>query len=234
MTRGFLSDELLVHEFHLLDVDWSLSFPPFVFFPSVGFSAITAPEISVESNEIREGTSDFIHHVLGKASANALTLQKGVTPFNSDFWRWTMACLKGNPPESGITSLLTDLAQLPLALGGPEIPGKRRNMLLFHNTGVSLEGLVEAMASGSVQDKIKGAALLPASLVSGAVETLSRATGGLIDVGISSIPGKVFMLFDCLPTRYKPGSDFDASTTAVSIEELDLQFGAFEEFSISA
>lgn len=229
-----LSDELRVHEFHLLDVDWSFSTPPFVLFPAAGFSSITSPELSIETETIVEGTSDFVHTVLKKASTNTITLQKGVTPFNSDFWRWTIACLKGNPtdPSYNLLAFLQDVALLAALQGSPPVPGKRRNMLLLHATGISPAGLLESMSSGSGLDLIKGAALLPAAGVTAIAGGLATLTQGMIDVGITSIPGKVYMLFDCLPTRYKPGSDFVASETAVSIEEMDINYHRFEEFSI--
>lgn len=230
-----LSDELRVHEFHLLDVDWNFGIPPFVLFPSVGFTSITMPEMTIETEDIREGTDNFVHKVLTKATTNTITLTKGVTPFNSDFWRWTVACLKGTPtdPSANLLNYLADLGKMLLYQGAPDVPGKRRNMLLLHGTGISPEGLFQSMANGSPSDVIKGAGLLPATAVAATAEGLSTLTQGMIDVGITSIPGKVYVLFDCLPTRYKPGSDFEANTTAVSIEELDLTYHHFEEFALT-
>jgi phage tail-like protein len=230
-----LSDDLRVHEFHLLDVDWNFGIPPFVLFPSVGFTSITMPEMTVETESIREGTDNFMHHVLTKASTNTITLTKGVTPFNSDFWRWTVACLKGTPtdPSANLLSYLADLGKMVLFQGAPDIPGKRRNLILLHATGISPAGLVQSMESGKPDDLFKGAGLFPAAGVTAIAEGLSTLTQGMIDVGITSIPGKVYMLFDCMPTRYKPGSDFDANTTAVSIEELDIAYHHFEEFSLT-
>jgi hypothetical protein len=40
------------------------------------------------------------------------------------------------------------------------------------------------------------------------------------------------MLINCIPTRYKPGSDFDASSGEVSIAEIDIQPQYFVEFSL--
>lgn len=232
MSRGMLSDPLRVHEFHLLDVDWSFSAIPFVLFPTAGFSTITMPEMTIETETIREGTGDFVHNVLTKASTNTITLTKGVTPFNSDFWRWIVACLRGNTAnDKTLLTFMSGLAQVATFQGFPPIPGKRRNMILLHATGISLEGLVESMKT-SASDALKGAALLPAAGVDALATGLKGMTGGLVDVGITSIPGKVYVLFDCLPTRYKPGSDFDANETAVSIEELDITYHHFEEFSI--
>ena len=103
---------------------------------------------------------------------------------------------------------------------------------MLHATGISLEGLVASMKNDPI-DTLKGLAMMPAAVgIRTITENLSYATGGLLDVGITSIPGKVYVLFDCLPTRHKPGSDFEATETAVSIEELDIVYSHFEEFSI--
>lgn len=44
--------------------------------------------------------------------------------------------------------------------------------------------------------------------------------GSFID---NRIPARVWMLHDCVPTRYKAGTDFDASSGAVSVQELEVQ-----------
>jgi len=46
------------------------------------------------------------------------------------------------------------------------------------------------------------------------------------------VPGKAWMLFDCIPTRYKAGTDFDAMGGEVSIAELEVQPWAFSEISL--
>jgi hypothetical protein len=43
-----------------------------------------------------------------------------------------------------------------------------------------------------------------------------------------AVPGRAYMLFDCLPIRYKSAGDFDANTVAVSVEELELTYTRFE------
>lgn len=43
------------------------------------------------------------------------------------------------------------------------------------------------------------------------------------------IPGRCWVLWGCLPTRYKAGSDFDATSAEVSMMELELQPHAVEE-----
>jgi len=46
------------------------------------------------------------------------------------------------------------------------------------------------------------------------------------------LPGKAWLLWDCIPTRYKAGSDFDAKGGEVSIAELEIQPWAVTEFTL--
>jgi hypothetical protein len=39
-------------------------------------------------------------------------------------------------------------------------------------------------------------------------------------------------LWSCIPTRYKAGSDFDATSGAVSLTELEIQPQYFSEVSL--
>ena len=50
--------------------------------------------------------------------------------------------------------------------------------------------------------------------------------------GVPFLPGKAWLLWDCVPTRYKPGSDFDAMSGAVSIAELEVQPWAVTELTL--
>lgn len=63
--------------------------------------------------------------------------------------------------------------------------------------------------------------------------------GGFVDdigveawEGLGFVPGKAWILWDCVPTRYKAGTDFDASSGAVSIAELDIQPWAVSELTL--
>jgi len=232
MPRGIFNDRLSAHQFHLLDVDFSLAVPPWVLLPSAGFSSISAPEVTIETHEIKEGTDPFVHHTLGKASMNSITLSKGVSVFNSDFWRWTMGCLKGNPTSQD--NLFQFLGQVA-TLQAPPIPGKRRNLILMHLTGISPGGLAQSVVSADGVDAVKAGLFFgTAGLVTGLAQGIEAVTGGIVDFGITSVPGKVFMLFDCLPVRYKPGSDFDANASEISLEEIEIQCHRMEEFALLA
>lgn len=46
------------------------------------------------------------------------------------------------------------------------------------------------------------------------------------------LPAKAWLLWDCLPVRYKAASDFDAMSGAVSVAELDIQPWAMTEFTL--
>lgn len=46
------------------------------------------------------------------------------------------------------------------------------------------------------------------------------------------LPGKAWLLWDCLPTRYKAASDFDATSSSVSISELEIQPQAITEMTL--
>ena len=61
-------------------------------------------------------------------------------------------------------------------------------------------------------------------------DTFLRSTLGDF---ITGVPGRMWQLFDCIPTRYKSGSDLDARSSEVSLEELELQPEFFEEVSLS-
>jgi len=45
------------------------------------------------------------------------------------------------------------------------------------------------------------------------------------------IPGKGWLLLNCEPGRYKPGSDFEAQGGQVSVQSLDIEFEEFIEFN---
>jgi phage tail-like protein len=221
-ARTQLDDSLLSHQFHLIDVDMRPPFnPPFVLWPAAGFSSITAPEVTVETEEISEGTSDYTYKVLKRASVSDLSLAKGVSMFNTDFWRWITGALSGkNEVSLGLTA---NIAPVP--------PARRRNLMLLQSSGLSVRGIIHILESGTIMEKINAATLLPAAAASSFVsESIDMLTQGVFDLGMLAVPGRAYMLFDCLPIRYKVGTDFSALEASVSIEELDLSYTRFEVF----
>lgn len=52
-----------------------------------------------------------------------------------------------------------------------------------------------------------------------------------IEIG-AFLPGKAWLLWNCIPTRYKAASDFDAMSGDVSLSELEVQPEAISEFTL--
>jgi len=46
------------------------------------------------------------------------------------------------------------------------------------------------------------------------------------------LPGKAWLLWSCLPIRYKGASDFDAKSGDVSLSELEVQPASMSEFTL--
>jgi hypothetical protein len=44
--------------------------------------------------------------------------------------------------------------------------------------------------------------------------------------------GKAYILYDCIPTRYSPGGELDASSAEITITELEVTPSYFVEYSL--
>lgn len=196
MARKRITDYFQNHNFHLLDVSPSLAVPPFVFNLFASFSSISAPEITLETQEVEEGNFYFKRHVISGGSVGNITLQRGVSFYDSEFWSWISSTIKGEVPKA-----------IPPVLGG-----KRRNLLLIQYTGYQV-GFAEGAAGAGLD--------ILGTLLSGFP-------------GSRKIPGKAWMLMQCLPIRYKVSGDLDATSSDISLSELELSPERIEEFGISA
>jgi len=85
----------------------------------------------------------------------------------------------------------------------------RRNLLMLQFLGMSVAELVGIGSNSEQADK----------WTPDAIEAVR-------------VPARAWLLYGCLPTRYKGGADMDASSGDVSIAELDIQPRSFEEFSL--
>lgn len=95
----------------------------------------------------------------------------------------------------------------------------RRSLCMIHFLGLRSGGagqLIGGAVTGALSGGLAGAA-------GGAI------LGSFID---DRIPGRVWMLHDCIPTRYKAGGDFDASSGAVSVQELEVQPEHIDEITV--
>lgn len=91
-----------------------------------------------------------------------------------------------------------------------------RNLLLIHYTSISPKSVIGNIAAAALGSTLSLADELP---------------GDVWD-GYAFVPGKAFLMWDCVPTRYKAGTDFDAMSGEVSIAELEIQPWAFQEISL--
>jgi hypothetical protein len=67
-----------------------------------------------------------------------------------------------------------------------------------------------------------------------AIQTAFGLAGGTIGPFefTARLPAKAWLLHGCLPARYKAGSDFDAGSSAVSLQQLEIAVEMVEEISL--
>lgn len=230
MARHQLTDFLQSHPFWLLDVAPVELFSLPIFTPICGFASVTAPEMTIESQEIQEGNWPFTRKVLKTAKVNTITLTRGATFWDSDFWRWVLFATTGEP--------LGLFGSQTVTFGGAT---PRKDLLLIHFfshfTNDIAAPIVTALAAG-------GAGLLAGGWVAGAHAAIQAGiavgVGALGNAGIgpfefaARFPARAWLLHNCVPTRYKAGTDFDAKSGEVSVMELDVEPETFEEFALTA
>ena len=223
--------------------------------PQFGFSSITAPEITLETEEIREGNWPFARKVVKSGSVGSITMTRGATFFDSDFYRWIMATATGDAEvlqskAYGIATALSrggdfelrnaaSLAAVGLGLMGfPRIGGAtiRRDMVLiqFFQRSPGFDGL---LGTALVSGQILAAGGIGTAQAAGIISSLTWAEPSLFGNPVSSaaikLPARAWKLEGCIPTRYKTATDFDASSSEVSIMELEMEVEGFEEVSLA-
>jgi len=143
-----------------------------VFDPVLGFSACSAPEISIETHDIQPGNWEYKRRVVKTADVASISLSRGARFYDSDFYNWITNAIVGRQPV-------------------------RRNLVIVHFLGLR----AQAQATGA---------------------NLSFPDTAVVQAGLRT-PGRGWILYDCLPIRYKAGSDFDATSSEVSVQELEVQ-----------
>lgn len=223
-----------------------------VFSPLLGFSQVSMPEISLETQEITEANSLWKRKTVKRGDISTLTAHRGVTFGDSDFYGWIMTALTGNTTSLGnlnvsIGSLGASLGLSSAIIGGPT---PRRDLLLVHN--FRRDPYAQINADGSRDMSSNAIAIAAVANLAGEVGTRLIENGDTAGVGAlasASVavsgspigpfqiypfrPARAWLLHGCLPVRYKPGNDFDAGSGQVSIMELDIQIESMEEISLS-
>jgi hypothetical protein len=248
VARTNLTDYLQVYPFWLMDVApiEPLALP--IFTPLLGFSAITSPEMTLETVDIAEANWFFSRKVVKSANASAVTLSRAASWYDSDFYKWTMAALTGDTGGSSEGGLLGSALSSSVAIGGAT---PRRDLLLIQFLSRSplpspaieiasvagtlgIQGAATAITSAT--GGIGGALASVGTVGTAALLTATVAAGGTLGPVefAPRLPAKAWILYGCLPTRYKAGGDFDASSGAVSIQELEVAVEHWDELSLGS
>jgi len=206
-----------------------------VFNPLFGFSKITAPQISAEVESFKDGTFLYNRNVVKGGSVGSVTFERAASMFDADFYDWIMFTLHGNKGFGDGGAL--DSASSALFGSGRSSP--RRDILVVQFTNINIGNLDAsrnpAIGGGPAQ---AATAFAAGTLASGLVGTSVGAAiaGGLVGVGpfqfATRVPGRAWLLNNCLPIRYKSGSDFDAKTAEISLQELEVMPESIDEFSL--
>lgn len=209
MARPRAFDHLQAHKFHLVDVSVSEGGTPIpAFNPVLGFSSITMPEMTAEVETFMEGNNEFPRKVVKGGTVGTITLQRGSLFFDNDFWNWIISSIKGDGALSRRRTLvLVQLANID-ALSTPGI---------IIGTGLATAVGTEIGTRPEFN-----------------LASTAAVSGGLIGIGaaLQLVPVKTWILQKCIATRFKPGTDFDATSGAVSIQELDIECEFFEQFAL--
>jgi hypothetical protein len=239
MARSQLLDPLQVYPFWLLDVGPNDQTGLPILTPLFGFSSITAPEITADVMDVVEGNWYFNKKVLKRFNVGNITLQRGVTWFDSDFWKWMIAAVTGD---------MTDLSTLPFLgmIPGPTLesgPTYRRLLLLIQyfphfilsNDDITVSILQNIGTAGLVAGAAGLGGQIPTALplVATGLAAAFKAVVGPFELA-GRLPARAYVLKGCIPTRYKSGGDMEATSGAVSVAELELAVEIIEELSLAA
>lgn len=244
MARSALSDYLQVYSFWLCDVApiEPLALP--LFTPLLGFQQISAPEMTVEFQEITEANWHFKKKVVKAADVSNITLMRGATWYDMDFYKWIFAALDGSTEGRGDPITRKGKGGLGLAVGGPT---PRRDLLLIQylpHSPIPASAAYAASAAGmlALQGTVTGLTGGASSLTSFSyVGTAGASVAGLASVGrglgpieiAPRIPAKAWILYGCVPARYKAAGDFDATSSEISLQELEIVVEHWDEIGLS-
>lgn len=206
MSRSRLRDVLQSYPFWLVDISPELTPPFFALLPVYQFSTITAPEVTLTEREINQCNSLYSVKVIESGAVNSLTLTRGATVADGDFWRWIRQCAHGHSN--------TDKSFL---------------LIQFMNVNFRWDQAGGVPAGEALAQLALGLG----STATGVVTTIMNGIPGMkSDAWHPRTPVRSWLLQNCKATRYKTAGDFDASSSEVSLMEVDLSMEAFEEIAL--
>lgn len=232
MPRIRIFDHLQVFPFWIVDLSATL-FTGSAFTPIFGFQNCTAPEITVEMAEVREGNWFYAHHHIKSATVSSMTLSRGVQFFDSDFYKWAMKAIQGQGVVKRDLMLIHYFSISPVSLAA---------QIADEGAGALIGALPAAGVGGAMMAKIVKAmppGALPSFLATqiggAAVATAQQFTSGMnspVEFA-PRFPAKAWRLKGCVPARWKAAGDFDAGAGDVSVAELEIQPHKIEELSLA-
>lgn len=232
MPRSRFFDKLQDHRFWAFDASSNQEVP--VFSPLFGFSAIGAPTISVETEEIKDGTFQYPRQLVKGATVGPILFQRAASPFDSDFYDWITHAIYGSKVSSSGGSLSHAVTG---ALVGNKTGDSswRRKLVIIQFTSISLnpKGGTDATTAALLVGITAFYSSIFAAGGDGFGIGATVALGAMGPFEFSpKLPARGWVLHGCLPVDYKAASDFDANSGAVSLMDLEVQPEYIEEWSL--
>jgi hypothetical protein len=153
------------------------------------------------------------------------TLDHGDADRTPAVFRWSHACATGSPSARRTLLLIHFFRHsvLPQALTAG-VTGA---------VGASVSGILSGIEGGGV-GRAGCWGCTAVGSVAGALWVPWRGKARLYRWELRFDCLRAWLLQGCLPTRYKAGTDFDATSADVSIMELELSVESFQEYALSS
>ncbi len=217
-------DLLSTYAFWLADISPSFqggraAVPYWALNPVMGFASVGTPAFAARSETVKSGTDLYQHTVVTGHEVDRITATRGASWWAADMYRWFLRA------QHGFGAPRRDLALIHFTGSGLGTGGGDYSESAI-SLGLGIGGLAASTAAFGLADP----------RVLGAIAGYWASAGLAAAFGptIFRIPGRVWVLGDCIPTRYKPGSDFDAKSGEVSIAELEFAPSYVNELSLTA
>lgn len=214
MARLRVLDKLQSFRFWLSDFSPDLRFardaiPFLVFNPTLGFSSITAPRLTAKVEDIEQAGALTKTPVITGHDVGRITASRGTTIYESDLERWFARAQHGR--------------------GAP-----RRTLLLiqFSEIGGSINSVQGAIGTAGLAALGTAASLSTGNFTG--LGALAATSASMIALGGGTVrlPAKAWILRGCVPTLFVPATDFDAKSSEISIEQIEIAPKAVDPISL--
>jgi phage tail-like protein len=121
MARAQKEDYLHSFRFHVAVIHGD---PNMLGGPEAGFSAVSAPEMTLEMVEYREGQFTYTRKQPGIPSVAEITMSRGVTTYNTQFWKWIKKAAEGGEYRVDLQILHFQRTALDGANINTDLPGR--------------------------------------------------------------------------------------------------------------